>query len=167
MKVYQLKHGRTYSSWAEMRQRCYNPNNVSYHNYGGRGVEVCEEWNDYKTFLLDMGVRPENMTLDRIDVQQGYYKDNCRWATPKQQLRNTRANRMISHNGLTKCLAEWAEEYGLKPVTLAKRIREGWTMEAALTEKVNATRKGVAHNQKPVTFQGKTQTLKKWAEEYN
>lgn len=81
---------RTYRTWKEMRQRCNNPNATQYKWYGGKGISICSEWNDYTRFLSDMGERPEGHTLDRIDPDKGYSKENCRWATPKQQAETNR-----------------------------------------------------------------------------
>ena len=85
------KQSRTYASWHAMKLRCQNKNHDSYKNYGGRGIEVCERWEDFKNFLSDMGERPEGKTLDRIDGNDNYRPDNCRWATPLEQSRNRRA----------------------------------------------------------------------------
>lgn len=83
---------RTYSSWQAMRYRCSNPNNRNYKRYGGRGITVCDRWNDFVNFLADMGERPEGTSIDRINNDKGYYPDNCQWATPKQQANNRRNN---------------------------------------------------------------------------
>ena len=85
-----LKHGlanksSTYKTWKEMRNRCNNPNATQYKWYGAKGIRVCKEWEDYAVFLEDMGDRPLGKTLDRIDPEIGYSKNNCRWATPKEQ----------------------------------------------------------------------------------
>jgi hypothetical protein len=79
---------RTYKTWKEMRNRCNNPNAVQYKWYGGKGIRVCELWNDYTIFLSDMGDRPEGKTLDRLNNSLGYSRSNCRWATPKEQAQN-------------------------------------------------------------------------------
>lgn len=79
---------RTYKSWNHMIQRCSNPNNAKYPLYGGRGIFVCERWLDFKNFLMDMGERPENTSIDRINVNGGYSPDNCRWADPGTQAIN-------------------------------------------------------------------------------
>lgn len=89
-----LRHGysgtRTHRSWKEMRQRCLNPKSDKWQWYGGRGISVCAEWDDFEQFLIDMGERPIGMTLDRIDSDGNYKKDNCRWANPKQQAETNR-----------------------------------------------------------------------------
>lgn len=115
-----------------MLQRCNNPNQKHYKNYGGRGITVCERWLKFKLFMEDMGVRPDGMSIDRIDNEKGYYKDNCRWTTRKTQQRNTRSNRLISFNGEIKTLAEWAEIKKLGYSTLQTRIWRGWSVERAL-----------------------------------
>lgn len=85
------KRPKEYDSWVNMRQRCANPNHVKYDMYGGRGITVCDEWNDFENFISDMGFRPsKNHTIDRIDNEKGYYKENCRWATKSDQVINQR-----------------------------------------------------------------------------
>lgn len=78
----------TYRSWKAARERCNNPNHVAYPRYGGRGIKMCERWDDYRNFLADMGLRPEGTTLDRKDNDKGYSRENCRWATWTEQAAN-------------------------------------------------------------------------------
>jgi predicted XRE-type DNA-binding protein len=98
-KYIATKHGYensiTYKSWDSMKQRCLNPNHERYKDYGSKGIIICERWkNSFENFLEDMGERPEGTTIDRIDNSDGYYKENCRWATFKQQARNKSNNKL-------------------------------------------------------------------------
>lgn len=146
-----IKHGQardgensiTYKSWSAMRKRCLNPNAADYHCYGGRGIQICERWNDFAAFLEDMGDRPsQRHTIDRIDAEGDYTPDNCRWATPKQQGRNRNNNRMLTFNGETLCLSEWAERAGMSIQALRSRLDVcGYTVEEALTLPIGVRRK--------------------------
>lgn len=134
----------TYSSWAEMKQRCLNSNKVFHHRYGGRGISVSALWMEsYEAFLKDMGDRPSRRhSLDRHPNQNGNYEPgNCRWATPEQQARNRSNNVMLTFRGETMCISEWAERIGLPRKTLEKRLNHhGFTVEQALTLPLRARR---------------------------
>ena len=131
------KHGTTvYNIWAGMLQRCLNPKDRKFHHYGGRGITVCEEWRDFVVFYDQMGDPPAGHTLERIDNEKGYSLANCRWATMKEQSRNTRSNLLLTLHGITKTAAEWAEDTGINRKTLYSRKHKGWTDEQALTQPV-------------------------------
>lgn len=87
-------NSRAYSTWLHMRQRCLSPANFRYPSYGGRGIAICERWNTFENFLADMGHPPEGMSLDRIDNSKGYSPSNCRWATQKMQVHNSRSTKL-------------------------------------------------------------------------
>lgn len=117
---------RTYKSWLSMMERCFNTNAPNYQSYGGAGISVCERWRSFPTFLADMGERPNGHSLDRYPNQRGNYEpSNCRWATAKEQVRNTSQNVLVEYDGLTLCLAAWAEKLGMQRVTITQRYRNG------------------------------------------
>ena len=120
------KQSKTYNTWASMIQRCTNPKNVKYSRYGASGITVCSEWMLFDNFLRDMGERPENTTIDRIDGTKGYFKKNCRWATPKQQQRNLTNNVHVTFGGQTYILADLAKKLNLDFMTLRYRIKNNW-----------------------------------------
>lgn len=124
----------TYRSWTSMRQRCLNPNATGYHRYGGRGIRVCDRWaSSFEAFLADMGERPSLAhTLERIDNNAHYEPGNCRWATKTEQQRNRRVARLVTYNGETKTIHEWAKLKGLLWTTINQRLRYGWSVEEAL-----------------------------------
>lgn len=145
-RPYRVKHGEScasangespeYRSWVSMKNRCNNKNDKSYHRYGARGIRVCKRWDEsYENFLSDMGRRPsEAHSLDRIDNMKGYSPDNCRWATPVEQSNNRRSNRIITHCGESKTLAQWSKETGINSYTIKARIDYyGWSVARALT----------------------------------
>ena len=136
-----VKHGMCYSpthnSWSAMLQRCYNEKVIGYPNYGGRGVEVCDDWKDFNSFLRDMGERPSKAySLDRIDNNGNYEPSNCRWATSKEQCNNRRSQSYVTFNGRKQTVAQWAVELGMQDATLRHRLYRGWSIQQALTQKV-------------------------------
>lgn len=123
----------TYRIWLAMRERCSNPKNVGYHRYGGRGIKVCERWNDYALFLADVGERPPGLTLDRIDADKGYEPGNVKWATRKEQAVNRTNNKRVVIAGVERYACEVAEENGIPLSTYYGRLKYGWSMEDAVT----------------------------------
>ena len=136
-----VKHGmystKLYAVYSSMKARCRNKNNRNWHNYGGRGITVCEEWlNDFKAFY-DWSINngySEGLTLDRIDNDKGYSPDNCRWATYETQQNNKRTNVYVMYKGETKTPSQLAHKYGVNAKMVCQRVRSGWDIERALTE---------------------------------
>ena len=138
---YQKKHGMRkspeYVVWVNMKARCYNDSFVGYHNYGGRGISVCDRWrNNFSAFFEDMGRKPEWASLDRVDPNGNYEPGNCRWADGVTQGNNRTNNRLVTINGETRSLSEWARLYGQNPRTVNARVNQyGWSPLAALAAK--------------------------------
>lgn len=124
-----------YTSWKDMKRRCYNPRARYYHIYGGRGITICDRWRtSFVNFLADMGPKPfPEASIDRIDNDGNYEPGNCRWATKLEQSHNSRKVRNITYNGETHCLREWARRIGITKRTLSVRLERGWSLEKALT----------------------------------
>lgn len=138
--LYKGNSKRIYGIWYKMNDRCYNEKGMWYHNYGGRGITVCKEWQEYEGFLrfqewaLNNGYQ-EGLTLERVDNDGNYCPDNCTWATRKQQSNNQRTNKRLTMDGETKTLAMWCEEYDAEYTRTLYRIKHGYTLKEALTMK--------------------------------
>lgn len=126
------KHSPTFTVWRSMVRRCVSPKHPSYKNYGGRGIAVCERWKGFEAFLEDMGERPKGKTLDRIDNDGNYCKENCRWVSMKENSNNRRNNRLLTLHGKTHTVSEWAALTGLNESTIRVRLFRGATDEEAL-----------------------------------
>lgn len=129
-----------FRAWAGMINRCTNSHDHCFHNYGVRGIKICERWNTFEVFLADMGYKPKGTSLDRINNAGDYEPSNCRWATVKQQSRNKRTSRMVSYNGETLALAEWVDRLDLRYWTVKSRLDRGWTAERAFFAPLRITR---------------------------
>lgn len=120
------KQPALYHCWRSMRDRCLNPKSKAWGRYGGRGITICEEWNSYAQFVADMGDRPsEKHSLDRIDNNLGYFKENCRWATKIEQQRNQERTRRVVIEGNEYLVSELHHQYGLKNETIVMRANKG------------------------------------------
>jgi len=124
-----------------LRARCRNENDTSYKNYGGRGIK--NKWESFEDFINDMyesylehvkEYGKGNTTIERINNNGNYCKENCRWATRQEQNNNTRANVFLSHNGITMTIRQWNKKLGFSVTTLRGRLDRGWNLEKALTE---------------------------------
>lgn len=123
---------RAYSIWSKMKDRCLNPQCPSYSDYGARGILVCERWLIFENFYADMGDPPDGLTLERKDNNGPYSPDNCRWATRKEQNRNTRRTHFLTFNGVTQCIAAWAEDLDIPDGTISRRIKMNMSIERVL-----------------------------------
>ena len=131
-----LSRHPSYHAWHSLVARCTDRDHPQWADYGGRGIRVCDEWSGefgIVQFVADMGVKPQGTSLDRIDNDGPYSKDNCRWATVHQQQSNTRSNVNITFQGKTQILSEWARELGIAPDTLAWRLKSGRPLDKILT----------------------------------
>jgi hypothetical protein len=130
------KKTRVYIAWSDMRQRCLNPHHKNFDRYGGRGIRICDRWNEFANFLADMGEPPVGMWLDRENNDGHYEPSNCRWQTATEQQQNRSDNHLITWQGETLCVHEWGRRTGLGN-TLSHRLRRGWPVQRALTEGLN------------------------------
>ena len=145
-KERQLKHGQAkfglttkiYKTWRDMKDRCNNPNNTAYKNYGGRGIKVCVRWlESFENFYADVGDCPLGMSLDRKDNNGDYTPKNWRWATSRGQNNNRRDNHWVPFRGERKTIAQWERDLGMSKDTLKSRLNKyGWSIERALTTSV-------------------------------
>lgn len=148
-----MTHTKVHDVWRSMLQRCNDPKHKAYHNYGGRGIKVCERWLEFENFYADMG-EPNGLTLDRIDNAGNYEPGNCRWISYLEQGRNKRTNKIVQINGESGCISYFAEKYGINKTVLARRLRNGEPFEMLIrrTEKrisfIQRTRKPASKLQK-------------------
>lgn len=124
---------KLYSVWRSMRDRCLNPNYKQWADYGGRGISICPEWSDYKTFERDMSPRPDGYSLDRIDNDGSYSSGNCRWASRQEQQRNQRRAVFVIIDGKQYRAIELAEQSGWKVDTIVARAAKGMTYEQVMS----------------------------------
>jgi len=125
----------TWQAWKDMKARCFNTKLRNYHRYGGRGITVCERWLKFENFLEDMKVRPDGMTLEREDNNGNYEPGNVVWASRFTQARNTRRNRYVTIDGVTKTIAEWAAQVGMNRSAIRHRLEAGWNERDAVFTK--------------------------------
>lgn len=157
-----IKHGLagtdTHIVWKHMRNRCNNPRDAGFKNYGGRGITICERWDSFANFFTDMGKRPPNHFIDRIDNDGPYSPENCRWATRKTQNRNRRSNVFVTFKGKRCTLAELAEETGVPYAIIRDRIIESkWDAAKAVHEPIGRW------NDKEISYRGESRSLAEWS----
>lgn len=141
VKSHGVRYTRIYNVWCKIKSRCYNPKDIVFKHYGGRGIVMCEEWkNNPKAFFewaiangYDKNAKRGECTIDRIDVNGNYEPNNCRWATQKEQCNNKRNNYLITYNNETHTVAEWSRKINMHLNTLYARLYKGWSVEKTLT----------------------------------
>lgn len=172
-----IKHGYcpatgptpTYQTWQQMIDRCTNSKRANYLRYGARGIKVCEAWlNSFEAFVADMGDRPDGTTLDRKDNDGHYEPGNCRWATRKEQARNTSRTVLVTMRGETKCLSDWCDDLGLPYTVIKARVGGyGWDPVRALTVPIVSVKdrthcpQGHHYNTENTRFEGKRKVSRK------
>tara|TARA_R110000772_G_C13125741_1_gene422296 strand:+ start:114 stop:737 length:624 start_codon:yes stop_codon:yes gene_type:complete len=151
-----------YISWKSMRARCHDDKHDNYGHYGARGIVVCESWLfSFESFLADMGDRPVGRTIDRIDGDKGYYPENCRWATNREQTLNRKNVEAIEFKGEMLTLPEIARKYSIPQTTLYRRYKHGVRGEDLLDRgNRNKLRVGDKHHSSKYTDQQKTEMVK-------
>ena len=128
-------HKNEYYTWCQIKQRCLNKNHKQYKDYGERGIIICDRWlNSFQNFIEDMKSKPSKLhQIDRIDNNGNYEPGNCRWATPLEQARNRRTNKLVTYKGETHILKDWAEILDVPYKMLWKRYKLGWSVENMFT----------------------------------
>jgi len=139
-------HGMTktpeYKAWKQMKDRCFNPNNPRYSDWGGRGISMCDRWLNSKHFLADMGSRPTaKHSLDRIDNNADYSPKNCKWSTKAEQDNNKRNNHLITIDDVTLTIAQWAKKMNISEQLIYGRLKLGWSEYRAVMTPVRYKRK--------------------------
>lgn len=152
---------RLYRIWTDMKRRCYDERCLEYRNYGGRGIEICQEWKNsfeaFRSWAMENGYA-DDLTIDRIDVNGNYEPSNCYWVTAKEQANNMRTNTLVTYKGETKTLVQWAESFGINYHTLVSRLyQENLPFEEAIKKGNRLLRM--------ITYNGKTQSLSAWTRE--
>lgn len=135
-----MRYTRLYKIWSDMRKRCKNLNGNRSQSYAGKGITVCEEWNDFSNFeawAMENGYG-DDLTIDRVDNDGNYCPENCRWTTVKVQANNRSSNHFLEYGGERKTIAEWSDVTGIAQSVLMGRIRLGWDVERTLTEPVRS-----------------------------
>lgn len=132
-------YSREYVAWKAMKERCYSRSNVSYPNYGGRGIRVCQRWlNSFANFLADLGRKPtKSHSLDRINNNGNYTPKNCKWSTRSEQRRNSRCTlTYVEHDGKRLLITDWSKVSGVPEESISSRLRNGWPVQDAIFKPV-------------------------------
>lgn len=155
------KADNRYGIWQAMRNRCNNPNGEDYAHYGGRGITVCERWNDFLLFAQDMGPRPTlKHEIDRTDNDGPYCPENCRWATRYEQMQHTRRNRRIEFDGKCLTVSEWSRLLAVPFKRICERLDLGWSAKDALTAPIKPGNRSFESHRKAWLVRKRNQGIK-------
>jgi len=137
-------HTKEYRSWTAMKTRCLNKNSSNYLMYGGRGIFICDRWiENFEYFLSDMGYAPSDKhSIERVDNNSGYFKENCKWANIKEQCKNRRNNRWYEINGERMIIVDWAKKLKISHTTINQKINKGYTFEQIYNHYITNPKKG-------------------------
>ncbi len=153
---------RLYKVWSSMKHRCGNSDNPYFHNYGGKGVSVCQEWMDYEVFYqwaIKSGYK-KGLTIERADNSKNYCPDNCSWIPKGDQSNNTSRCKVIEFNGMSMNMKQWSDYLGIPYHIIQSRVRYGWSSIDAITQpKVTGNRR----HARLITVSGKTMNISEWA----
>ena len=163
MTTHNMSRSPEYKSWTHMIGRCHNPTDQDFKNYGGRGIEVYQEWRDsFLAFYNYIGKRhSKKHSIDRINNEGNYCPGNIRWADRKTQNNNSRRNHLITIDGVTKTIAQWAKTMDISPLTICNRLQNNWTPEKSCLHPVRPHREDI------ITVNGIPKTTKQWAKTMN
>lgn len=139
-RTHGLTKSGTHKSWESMFQRCTNQNAPDFPRYGGRGIQICERWGSFESFLSDMGVRPEGKSLDRIDNSKNYTPENCKWSTPQEQQQNKSNCPTVEYEGQQITISALATSKGVPIKVLKWRLDHQWDLNRALETPVRMKR---------------------------
>ena len=160
------KQERLYGVWLGMKNRTRNSNHKDYKYCGAKGITICEEWDksyeSFKAWALNNGYR-DDLTIDRIDDNGNYCPENCRWADAYTQANNKSNNHLITYNGKTQNMTQWARELGVSRGLIKDRLKSGWSVEDALTKEKREPGESILN--RFLTYNGKTMTASRWADE--
>jgi len=141
MTTHGLSGTPEYDAWSNMKNRCFNPNNKDYPDWGGRGITVCDRWLDFENFLADMKLKPTpKHSIDRIDNNGDYSAKNCKWSTRVEQQNNRSSNRLITIGCVTLTIAQWGIEMGYGKNVIYNRLKIGWSERDAVLIPVGGKR---------------------------
>ena len=160
-KIHNMSNSRPYKIWNGIKDRTLNPNNKDYKNYGARGITIDERWKEsFLNFWDDMKEGySDGLSIDRIDNNKGYTKDNCKWSTSKEQSNNRRSNRKLIIDNNEYTMSELADKYKITRHLLYDRLKSGWNLKEALTTPVKVNKK--------YTYKGRTGSLKEITNIFN